>query len=340
MAEAEAGHLYIVTHTDLDGVGSAAAAVAVFGRRSGEYTVLYAEPYNVHEKIAEIAEYMEKGDILVIADLGPNRDSFPHAVKAIEGLAGKGVRVYWFDHHVWDPAEAEAVEKAGARLILDRTTCATGVVARYAPSILGVEKPPFFEELEKAVCAADLWRWDHHLAPKLYRVAEARGEGVRPEDWRNRLVAKFSEGTLWDEEMESRLEDYVNRELANYNSILKTVVVVDGACRVAAAYKERGPPANSFVAASLLARHDADIAVIVRENGGMSLRSRRVNVREVAVRLGGGGHPVAAGAKIKIPITVRLAAKLSKKMLSRHAARVVLKAAEEAGVCKGPPVEG
>jgi len=329
------GHLYVVTHTDLDGVGSAAAALVAFSRRPGEATIAYAEPYNVHEKLGELIEYFTPGDVLVVADLGPNRDSFPHTVKLVARAAGQGARVYWYDHHVWEPGEVRALEEAGATVVVDRGTCATGVVARYAPGHAGTTPPGFLGELERAVCAADLWRWDHPLAPKLYRVAESRPEGVGQEEWRNRLAAKFAAGTLWDEEMEARLDDYIRRELANYNVILSTVSLAEGSCRVAAAYKRRGPPANSFVAASLLARYDADIAAIVRDNGGLSLRSRGVNVREVAVRLGGGGHPVAAGAKVRLPLAVRLAAKLSKRVLTRHVARLVLRAAEEAGVC-GP----
>lgn len=331
--EAE-GHLYVVTHTDLDGVGSAAAALVSYARRPGEATIIYAEPYNIHEKLVDIIDYVDERDIVIIADLGPNRESFPHAIQALARAASKGARVYWYDHHVWSQEEVEAAEQAGITLVIDRSTCATGVVAKYAPGHAGREPPGFLEELERAVCAADLWRWDHPLAPRLFRVADARGEDR--EAWRNRLVAKFAEGVLWDEELEEKLEEYVNLELANYNRILETAYVAEGACRVAAAYKGRGPPSNSFVGASLQARYDADVAVIVRDNGAISLRSSRVNVQRIAVLLGGGGHPAAAGARVRLPILTRIAAKISKKMLARHAARVVLKAAEEAGVCRGP----
>ncbi len=335
MGEAE-GHLYIVTHTDLDGVGAAAAAMVAFSRRPGEATIFYAEPYNVHERLAEVAEYAGAGDIVVVADLGPNRDAFPQAVEAVRRITSAGARVYWYDHHVWDPGEEEALRSAGAVIVIDRSTCATGVVARHAPGHAGTEPPGFLSELEAAVCAADLWRWDHPLAPKLYRVAEARVEGVSREEWRDRMAAKFSEGKLWDDEMEARLQDYISLELANYNRVLSTAYVAEEkGCRVAAAYKERGPPSNSFVAASLLARFEAHVAVIARGNGGLSLRSRGVDVRRIAVLLGGGGHPVAAGAKVSYPVTVRIAARLTKRVISRHAARLVLKKALEAGVCGG-----
>ena len=326
-------HLYIITHTDLDGVGSAAAALIASGRSPGEATIIYAEPYNVDEALGEIAEHAGSGDIVVVADLGPNRDSFPGAVEAVRRIAASGARVEWYDHHVWDEQEKAQLESAGAVLHVDTSTCATGVVARYMPAERGAEPDPFLWELEAAVCAADLWRWDHPLAPKLFRVADRRGEEGRDE-WKDRLVAKFAGKTLWDEELEAALQEYVQRELENYNAILATVHVTPPPCIVAAAFKRRGPPSNSIVAASLLSRYSADIAVIVRDNGGVSLRSRSVDVREVAKLLGGGGHPRAAGARIRIGLATRvLATLLGKRRLAKHAAKLVRRAALEAGVC-------
>ncbi|MCE4625025.1 MAG: DHHA1 domain-containing protein [Desulfurococcales archaeon] len=326
-------HLYIITHTDLDGVGSAAATLLASGRSISEATILYAEPYNIDSVIREIAGHMDKGDLLVIADLGPNRDSFGEAVRLIKTLTGRGVRVEWYDHHVWSEDETAQVEAAGAKLVIDKSTCATGVVARYMPGIRGRQPPEVLPDLEAAVCAADLWRWDHPLAPKLFRVADHRYEDGR-EAWRNKLVEKFSKGILWDEELSSALEEYVNLELANFNTILATAYVTPPPCIVAAVFKFHGPPSNSIVGASLLSRHNADIAVIVRDNGGISLRSRRVDVQVVAKALGGGGHPRAAGARIKIGVITRLASYLlGRKRLAAKAAKMVRRKALKLGVC-------
>ncbi len=146
----EVGHLFIVTHTDLDGVGSAAAALIALGREPGEATVLYAEPYNLHEVLAELEPHVSSGDIVVISDLGPNRNSYPRSLETIKSLVQRGATVEWYDHHIWQEEEQEALKAAGARLVLDRSTCATGVVARYAPRLHGREPPGFLEELEKA----------------------------------------------------------------------------------------------------------------------------------------------------------------------------------------------
>ncbi|MCE4600344.1 MAG: DHHA1 domain-containing protein [Desulfurococcales archaeon] len=328
------GHLFIVTHTDLDGAGSAAAALIAYGRGIDESTILFAEPYNLDEVLSSLSGNLDSGDRIVVSDLGPNRDSIDNVLRLVGEFTGQGVAVDWYDHHIWPDEWREAMRRAGVRLTIDTSTCATGVVARYATKYNETEYTEYLKELESTVCAADLWRWDHPLAPKLFRVADTRyNEGSN--EWRRKLIAKFSQGVLWDEELDEKLQEYLNRELENFNKIISTTVVAEGECRVAAAFKERGPPANSFIGASLLSRYNADIAVIIRGNGGLSLRSRGVNVQIVALSLGGGGHPRAAGARLDIPLLVRLFGRLWRKAVPRYAARLVLKTAEETGVCRG-----
>jgi len=326
------GHLFIVTHTDLDGVGSAAVYVRLARLEKGDYTVVFAEPYNLDEILDSIAEYIEGGDKLVIADLGPNADTLSGAVETLSKLARRGASIEWYDHHVWAAEEKEAIKKAGVEVVVDRETCATGVVAKHAPRIAGLPEPDeTIEELVSAVCAADLWRWDHHLAPKLFRVVGER----KADEWKKVMIEKFASGILWDDEMEARLVEYVNLELDGFNRVRKSVYVAQrNGCRVASAYKENGPPSNSFIGAMLLSRYNAHIAVIARPNGAISLRSRDVDVQAVAKRLGGGGHPRASGAKIGLPLYVRLLRLLSPRIASRYVASVVLRASLEEGVCR------
>lgn len=313
-------HLFIVTHTDLDGAGAAAAALRITGRKIDESTIVFAEPYNLDRKMGELKEIVSQGDMVVVADLGINANSFNGILDAVKYLSSTGARIEWYDHHVWSDDEINAVREAGALVIVDRSTCATGVVARHMSQLRGV-KDEFLSELEAAVCAADLWRWDHHMAPKLFRVAGDRND----EEWKLKLIEKLSSGVLWDDELEEKLEQYVNEELRGFNDVLSTVYVgeADG-YRIAVAYKRtRGPPGSSMIGASLLFRYNSDVAGIVRRDGGLSLRSRRVNVQEVAKALGGGGHPAAAGAKINVPLLVKLASILYPKAMSWYAYKVI-----------------
>ena len=327
-------HVYIVTHTDLDGVASAAVAVRLLGRIDGGYTVSYAEPYNLDEVLAGLEQYIEEGDLLVVSDLGPNRSSFPRAVEVIKKLAGRRVDIEWYDHHVWSDDDKKALAGAGVKLFIDTSTCAAGVVARYMPSIHDARVDEYIEDLVAATCSADLWRWDHPLSPKLFRVVGRNGEG---QDGKDLVLKKLISGILWDEELEERLLDYLEKELEGFNNVQRTTYIYQGhGCRVAAAYKQGGPPANSFIGGMLLGRYSADIAVIIRPNGGISLRSRRVNVQRIASSLGGGVHPRASGAKVDIPLIYMIRSRIYPRMVSRYIARIVAREAGRLGSCTGP----
>ena len=325
------GHVIIVTHTDLDGTGSAAAYIRAAGLEKGEYTIIFAEPYNLDEVLASLEGNVERGDRVVIADLGPNKNNFEPIRNIVANFHSTGISIEWYDHHVWSREEAESLRAAGARVYIDTSTCATGVVATYASRLYrkdaGIDS--FTEKLVSAVCAADLWRWDDPMAPKLFRVVGERSD----DEWKMKLIEKFASGTLWDSELEERLEEYVNLELTGFDRVMRTVHVIGNGCRVAGAFKENGPPSNSFIGAMLLSRFHSDIAVILRPNGAVSLRSRDVDVQKVARALGGGGHPRASGAKIRIPLLWRIAGLLSKRILSRYAASLVYRTAVTLRIC-------
>jgi oligoribonuclease NrnB/cAMP/cGMP phosphodiesterase (DHH superfamily) len=323
------GHLFVITHTDLDGVGSAAVYLRLSGVARDFASIIFAEPYNLHEVLSSLVGNVGDGDTIVLADLSPNKSNFREILEAVNKLRSSGAAIEWYDHHVWDPDYIDALRKLGVRIYVDRTTCATGVVAKYHPSKDRADETT--SRIVKAVCAADLWIWDDPLAPKLFRVAGNR----RDEEWKNRLAWKLSAGILWDNELQAKLEEYVNKELIGASKALESVAKVgrQGKCLVVAALKDEGPPSNSIIGALLLSRFNADIAVVVRRNGAISLRSRAVDVQVVARALGGGGHPRASGAKVRIPLLVKLLSLFSPRVLSRYAARLVRDTALREGAC-------
>jgi nanoRNase/pAp phosphatase (c-di-AMP/oligoRNAs hydrolase) len=75
---------------------------------------------------------------------------------------------------------------------------------------------------------------------------------------------------------------------------------------------------NSILAARVMGFTMADIVAVVDRSGKISLRSRGVNVRDLALALGGGGHAQAAGAKIAIPLSVKLAGIFNNKALIEY----------------------
>ena len=318
-------HLFIITHTDLDGIGSAVAYLKLVRRGLSETTVLFSEPYELHETLKLVVENAEKSDRLAIMDLGPNEKNYNIIIDLIKKIVNKDVLVEWYDHHIWED-EGKSLKNVGIKMFIDRSTCATGVVVRYASKIYNRQVDDFLVELVKAVCAADLWKWDHFMAPKLFRVVGS-DKGSQSDEWRFRVLEKFLSEKLWDDELQEKLEGYVNKELRGYEKVLRTLYVKRfREFTLVSVVKPRGPPANSLIGAMLLSRLNADIAIIGRENGAMSLRSKNIDVQKIARFLGGGGHPRAAGAKIRIPFLVKFISGLYPRLLSRYMTRCVINA--------------
>jgi oligoribonuclease NrnB/cAMP/cGMP phosphodiesterase (DHH superfamily) len=322
----------IITHTDLDGVSSAAIYLRLAGLEPDVDVIIhFTEPYKLHKVLNNLPDSKK----LVITDLGPNASTIDAIAERLGRLVRDGARVEWYDHHRWQEEWITKIRSLGVKLHVDVSTCAAGVVARYAPQELGVEADEFVNRLARITCAADLWRWDEPMAGRLYRVVE-RYHGRRGDKWRRSLVKGFYSGSLWWPELEEALNEYLKLEFEGFNKSLRSVRIVErSSCRIVGVLKPRGPPAASIIASSLLSRYDADIAVIVRKRGrGISLRSRRVNVREVAVELGGGGHPKAAGAPLNMPLSLKLLSIFIPKLKLTYALKLVSEAVERLGGCE------
>ncbi len=124
---------WIITHTDLDGVSSAAIILRVLGVAPDEARILFAEPYNLHNVLKGVVDGINKDDLLVICDLSLNKDTYESIKPMLEALTKREALVEWYDHHVWDEEWVEGIRGAGVKLVIDRSTCAAGVVYKYAP---------------------------------------------------------------------------------------------------------------------------------------------------------------------------------------------------------------
>jgi oligoribonuclease NrnB/cAMP/cGMP phosphodiesterase (DHH superfamily) len=195
-------------------------------------------------------------------------------------------RVRWFDHHQWEPALAEQVRAAGVDLVIGASdeVCSTDVARRSLELELDGG-----EELARVTRDHDLWiREDPrsqdladyaHWSPAELYVATVRTHGPDlPEPARAFLAQRRREKDALVRKAAERAE---LRDVAGV-----TVGITYGRCsqnEVAQALRERG----------------ANAAAVVKPSGSASLRGTDAFARchEVARRLGGGGHPKAAGCK-------------------------------------------
>ncbi len=316
----------IITHTDIDGVGAAALYIYLRGTKPKE--ILFYEPYELDKlakKITKLNTYY-----IAIMDIGMNNIVFPKVYEALKNVIEKGATIEWYDHHVWNREWINKFNSINVRIYIDRSTCATGVVAKNAPRNKRDVDEDFVNELVKGVCAGDLWKFDHWRGPWYLRLVRRRDDPK----WRLKVLYTLSTGKLWTNEFTENIVEKLDRELRAYNNLLDsfTILSISG-------YKIVLAPAHpsidtSFIAALALSRTNSDIAVVVADNGKLSFRSRNVDVRELAVALGGGGHPRASGAKIKIPFKVRTLSLWRKEYLLHYVAKQIEKTIYELGGLK------
>lgn len=316
----------IMAHDDLDGIGAAALLVRGLDLRLNDIRLIFCKPSLVDRCFARI---LSSGNIVGVGvvDLGLNTGTLRGVVKTYKRW-GNGIQVYWFDHHVWEREWVNALRDLGFKVVVNRDKCTAGVVADY----FGL-KDYFSEKLVSSICSVDLWRWDDPLSPFLFRLADAWGDekGLR------KLFEDFVTGTLWRDEWNSVIEDYVNHELRGYDKIKRYLGIVEvGDCRIVVAVKYwDGPPHRNFLAQYLLSRYRADVAAIPVVGHGVSLRSQEVDVRRIAARLGGGGHPRASGAPIPANVFVKILARIYPGILLAPVSRALEKAVSEVGCFRG-----
>ncbi|MGC9071132.1 MAG: DHH family phosphoesterase [Acidilobus sp.] len=319
------GKLILITHSDLDGEAAAASYMRVSSVGPERVMIYFTEPYSLHEAVGEVLRVAQRGDRIAIMDIGFNRGSTPRALDMLGKLIEQGVSVEWYDHHAWDDNDLNLVSKAGVKIFVDRSTCGAGVVTKYASKLYGVEPDEFLMKLESAVCSADLWTWQDPLAPKLMR-ASSSPNGSSKTRWKQHMVMKFYSGVLWDDELRARLLDYLSEELRNSTKDLSTLHVSNtGNCAVAAILRKREPPSDSVMGSMLTSRTGASVSAMVKRRRlglvSLSLRSRGgADVRVIAKELGGGGHPRAAGASMRVSLAIYLLSYLWPKLLTRHVA--------------------
>jgi len=291
---------YAIVHNDFDGTASA----AVYARAVGSLpkTVFFTEPNKLHTLLRSLE--LRGVYNIMIADLGINANTFNDIIKELRRLINQGAKIEWFDHHVWKDEWKEELKKIGVNLYHDTSTCGAGVIYKY--------KNPndnFSRKLASADCSVDIWLHDDPMGEKLRRIVENN----KDYSWKNELIKTFFNGILWNNAFDKILEETMSKELEGYKKVMKSYRLLEiNGYKVVIAVRWKGPPDISYASQFLMTRTGA--SVFVSANGkSISFRSREIDVRQFAVRLGGGGHPLAAGAQLKVPLLYKFLNKIGIK---------------------------
>jgi len=306
----------LVTHTDTDGIFSAALFMYLSNVNLRREAILFIEPSQLVHTICSAGN----GISVVIIDIGINRATFE---KLIGCLKNKRLKIVWFDHHVWLREEKEFLEHLGVELYVERALSAAEVVAK---SLGGGDS--VVQELVSIVNNVDSWIWDRWEAPFVMRLVDydkSREHKLKVLEYVLRTLRSRDLSYLMTVASEFA-ERYVDIELKILADLCKHVVTENVAgVTIAFAYKRYKIPNSSIIGNFMLNRCNADVAVIINEElSSLSFRSTKIDVSELAKRLGGGGHKNASGAPLNLNPLNRIILRLLAQLIPRLGESIII----------------
>jgi len=274
----------VVADPDADGLACAAMV-----REAHEGAALVpAGPHELSTALRFVAEHAEPGLELFVCDLCPDRVAWletplTDALAVVDG-------VHWYDHHQWSDEVRTFVEGAGVDLVVgDADEECTADVTRRALAADGTDLDDRFATLAEVTRDHDLWLREDPRSDDLADYAHWTDPEAYVETVREHGADLPEDALALLEERRIEKADFIERAVrrADVETVGPyTVGVTYGRCsqnEVAEALRQAG----------------ADAAIVVKPAGSASIRGTDAFDRchEVATRVGGGGHPKAAGCK-------------------------------------------
>ena len=275
-----------ITHTDADGYGCEVMLREAFPNK--EIVVVTASTGRGPLRVSNVSEFVVEhisSDIPVyITDLSPNAgqgEKFVHALRNQSELVV-------IDHHEWEQEDKNQIEWF-AEVYHDTERCAT----KLTHDVLIDNPRPEITAFADLTEDHDLWiKDDRERSDALSDLANfiERDEYVSLAQKYGDSVVSSDEGVKYIEQ--SQKERKEKTEIA----INRTTFHDVNGYKLGIAY---GGCDSSDVGETLYTEYEVDLACIMYPSGQLSFRSPDDTpiARDIAVELGGGGHPCAAGAK-------------------------------------------
>jgi len=310
---------------DIDGLASAAVVKRfLIYHEKVESTTLNLVPVNYDDfrrKLAKVAGKAIPGDRVWIVDMNVDEEWLvsrlfnPSVLASLEKMAKKQCEIVWFDHHVW-------TEDVTAKV---RPFVSVFQVDSGAPSACHLIKEKFLsddkiaEGLSALADETDRFMWLRAQEEKKidwsqphwlwYLISESVTRKLVSQRW---IIDRMVEaGMSWD----SALQDIALKVKARNDEGLSRVLQKTEVRDIGGLKASVTPVYSPSCKASLLGLHvyfstNADLCVMLFPNGVISIRSAKGLARNLALKLGGGGHQKAAGAQM--PLLNRILARFFK----------------------------
>jgi len=298
----------IVAHGDSDGVASASLFKAFLEGSGGGVRVVFSHPVGLYQ---DLREYAEGSDCVVIADIALDELRVADVVPLLGELAGRA-SVTYVDHH----PPPEGFKPPERVMWVHDTCCSTSELAFRYLSTLGLDPEYSRVALYGAIgdyldetpwVRQELLRWDRR---SVYLEAGILVQGLegsrRDHDFKRRVVEHLSRNSL-----PSAMAELVERALRQASEDENLRIWVRGNVRRLGRVSYVVNPPGSVGRAATYARvyGGGRVGVAIEERRDTYVMSLRAEpgvdlnriLRELSRVLGisGGGHPQAAGARVR-----------------------------------------
>jgi oligoribonuclease NrnB/cAMP/cGMP phosphodiesterase (DHH superfamily) len=279
----------------LDGTGSVIVALRALGEEN--CGVFYSQPNYIHETLSHLVEdgYEGEGRTLHIMDLALNGRSFDSIVASCRALQSRGWNIEWRDHHhkSWENLDLDRLTPL--LKVLDVNTDASESGASMVQQALA-PKDVFARKLAETIRDRDLW-WNKTADSETLEFALS---WLKTDDFVAHLIGKTGRNKVVDDYIRDAAEQQrhqIESESAYLLQFAKHFTAENG--QVAAVVYGNLP---KNVGLHELLEGGAHIAVNLRPNGAMSIRSRKETAicHKVAGNFNGGGHPNASGGRMQM----------------------------------------
>ncbi|HUR25826.1 MAG TPA: hypothetical protein VM327_07430 [Candidatus Thermoplasmatota archaeon] len=291
-AERRAVTTLLVSHAHcLDGVGSAIVTLRSLGRAN--VGVVYVQPGDMAHVLSHFAKVPGRGRSFFVADLSLQPEQYEGIVSACAALEENGWKVQWRDHHhkQWEGLSLQRLEKH--LVVLQVNSDATESGASLQQKALA-PRDDFLRRLAETVRDRDLW-WNK--TPDSETLEFALTE-LGTEAFTDHFLDAEADSPVVDGFIQAAAQREKDRQGGAKDALLDQARYWgDGATKVGVVYGWL--PKNTGLH-DLLEDHGCQVAINVRPNGKVSLRSRKSAAvcHLVAKEFHGGGHPNASGADL------------------------------------------
>lgn len=293
----------VITHTDADGLSSAALVVDYMGPDTVVQPIDYTGPYSFKDVLYDLNDLSVTDTPVYVLDFNLD-DVSDEIVEMLEDLTTDGCQVIWYDHHQWEIETYQTlVGVDGVVGRVDEDECTASLLARELGTCNddGIEAnfDEHLEDLAECTKDIDLWIRDDPRSERLNVWARIADQDVY-------IRSVLAHGADLPVSAQEQIDEWLDESQELETAAVERVTGrrIHG-YSLAMTYSSGGR--SNVIGNRLVEEHemDYDIAVVCRPTGisiyAHSNRETFARCHELAAELGGGGgHPTAAGCSIPV----------------------------------------